>query len=362
MNTEKSIYEMFLPDDFHHHLRDGQVLSDTVQFVSNSFDYVLVMPNINPPVTDVNKANEYLKRIKDAYENSHVKNTQPTFLMTLYLTDNTSSSDIIDVYNSNNVVALKLYPSGATTNSQFGVTSYDNIKPALQTMSDYQIPLLVHGEVTDPEVDIFDREAVFIENVLKPILLEFSKLKVVMEHITTKQAVDFVTNYPGKNLSATITAHHLLYNRNAIFNSGICPHMYCLPILKREEHRLALLKAATSGSDKFFLGTDSAPHATGAKESQCGCAGIFTAHSAIELYAEAFDNIGKLDMLQKFACENGRNFYGDILKKITYKPRKKITLHRESWIVPNYYNFGELLVKPLRSGEKILWKCIPLDK
>lgn len=361
MKSETEYIDLYLPDDFHHHLRDGELLTNVVKFASQSFDNVLVMPNIKPPVKKVQDANEYLKRIKKAYMlediSSGIHNQMPNFLMTLYLTDNTTPEDIQEVYKSENVFALKLYPAGATTNSEFGVTNYKNIDPVLKEMASLEIPLLVHGEVTDPDIDIFDREQVFIDSVLKPILIKHPNLKIVMEHITTKHAVDFVMYHSGNNLAATITAHHLLYNRNAIFDGGICPHMYCLPILKREEHRKALIEAAVSGSDKFFLGTDSAPHTVDAKESECGCAGIFTGHAALELYAEAFSKEGKLHMLPKFANENGRKFYGKILNKLpSNRPREKIRLTKQTWTVPEIYNFGDKYVKPLRAGKKIFWK------
>ena len=356
MNNTDTI-ELYVPDDFHHHLRDGEFLPDVVNYAAEAFDYVLVMPNINPPVRNVKDADEYLKRIIESKPKDYVDSREPTFLMTLYLTDNTSPKDIQDVHKSKNVVALKMYPAGATTNSDFGVTCIDSIKPALHEMAKYGIPLLVHGEVTDPKIDIFDREKVFIERILEPILNDVPDLKVVMEHITTKQAVDYIMNYPRNNLAATITAHHLLYNRNSLFQGGLRPHMYCLPVLKREEHRKALVEAAVSGCEKFFLGTDSAPHTVGAKESSCGCAGIFTGHAPIELYAEAFSSVGKLDMLPKFANEYGRKFYGDILNKIQpMSPRQKIILTRKTWKVPEKLNFGSNWVKPLRAGESIFWR------
>lgn len=361
MNYEKESIELYVPDDFHHHMRDNDFLSDTVNYASEAFDYVLVMPNIIPPVRKVKDAEEYLQRILNSKKGNYIDSREPTFLMTLYLTDKTTPNDIHEVYKSKNVVALKMYPAGATTNSEYGVTCMDSIKPALQEMSNYGIPLLVHGEVTDPKIDVFDREKVFIQRILTPILYEFPDLKIVMEHITTKDAVDFVTNYPKNNLAATITAHHLLYNRNALFQGGIRPHMYCLPVLKREEHRKALIKAAVSGSEKFFLGTDSAPHTIDSKISACGCAGIFTGHAAIELYAEAFSKVGKLNMLPNFANEYGRKFYGDILSKIpTTQPRHKILLTKQSWNVPNKLKFGNNYVSPLRAGESILWKVTRL--
>ena len=362
MKNEIESIEMYVPDDFHHHLRDGEFLKDVVHYASEAFDYVLVMPNITPPVRKVKDAEEYLKRIIDSNTTeNYIDSRETTFLMTLYLTDKTSQEDIQDVFKSQNVVALKMYPAGATTNSEFGVTCIESIKPALKEMSNCGIPLLVHGEVTDPKIDIFDREKVFIEKILAPILNEFPDLKVVMEHITTKDAVDFVMNYPTNNLAATITAHHLLYNRNALFQGGLRPHMYCLPVLKREEHRKALIEAAVSGSEKFFLGTDSAPHTIESKESACGCAGVFTGHAPIELYAEAFSKAGKLKMLPKFANENGRKFYGDILNKIPKKHhREKILLTKQTWTVPKQLNFGSNYVKPLRSGESIFWKVARL--
>lgn len=357
LKHETQSIELYVPDDFHHHLRDGEVLRDVVNYASEAFDYILVMPNINPPVRKVKDAEEYLKRILDSQTKNYVDSRIPTFLMTLYLTDKTSPQDIQEVSKSKNVVALKMYPAGATTNSEFGVTCIDSIKPALQEMAKHGIPLLVHGEVTDSEIDIFDREKVFIERILKPILKDIPELKVVMEHITTKHAVDFVMNYPKDNLAATITAHHLLYNRNALFQGGLRPHMYCLPVLKREEHRKALIKAAVSGSEKFFLGTDSAPHTIDDKESACGCAGIFTGHAPLELYAEAFSSVDKLNMLPDFANKFGRKFYGDILNKIpSISPRQKIILTKETWKVPNKLHFGSKYVKPLRAAESIFWK------
>ena len=338
-----------LPDDFHHHLRDGEVLGDVIGHASASFSNLLVMPNIKPPVRTVEDAEAYRSRILDAAKSKCC--VAPNLLMTLYLTDTTTPEEIVKVKQSGFVKALKLYPAGATTNSEFGVTSYGNIQEVLRKMADLQIPLLVHGEVTDPKVDIFDREAKFIEIVLKPIVAEHPNLKIVMEHITTKQAVDFV-NGASPNIGASITAHHLLYNRYDIFKGGICPHMYCLPILNREEHRLALIDAATSGSPKFFLGTDSAPHAVGNKESACGCAGIFTGHAALELYLEAFDEAGKLDIFENFSSRNGKAFYGNVQDTEV----RTIKLVKEAWTVPDTYNFGGSVVRPLRAGEQIMWK------
>jgi dihydroorotase len=348
--TDSIIIEV--PDDFHHHLRDGEVLPDVVEHASRTFGNVLCMPNIKPPVRSVEEAAAYRDRIVEAGNSRgcHV----PNLLMTLYLTDTTTPDDIQQVKDSGFVKALKLYPAGATTNSEFGVTSYEKIQPVLRAMAEAKIPLLVHGEVTDPAVDIFDREAVFIETILKPIIENNPNLKVVMEHITTKQAVDFVKE-SGAKVAATITAHHLLYNRNSLFKGGICPHMYCLPILKREEHRMALVEAATSGSPKFFLGTDSAPHAVGSKESACGCAGIFTGHAPLELYAEVFDSQGKLHLLESFASINGKSFYENVPPASS---QRKVKLVRQEWTVPANYEFGGQKVRPLRAGEKMQWRLV----
>lgn len=302
------------------------------------------MPNTTPPIRNLEDATAYKERIvRHLPASSDFK-----VLMTIYLTDNTTPEEISMAKASGIVYAAKLYPKGATTNSALGVTKLDKIDACLVKMAEVGMPLLVHGEVTDPDVDIFDREAVFIERLLGPLVARHPCLKVVMEHITTEQAVQFVLNSPP-NVAATITAHHLLYNRNALFKGGICPHFYCLPILKRERHRLALVKAATTGGNKFFLGTDSAPHAVGAKESACGCAGVFTAHAAVELYAEIFDKEGCLDVLEAFCSHNGADFYG--LPRNT----RRLTLKRESWTVPQVYTFGEKTVQPLRAGEEIKW-------
>lgn len=340
------------PHDFHHHLRDGEVLPDVIEHASASFSGILVMPNIKPPVRCVEDAEAYRNRILDAAKGRHC--VAPTLLMTLYLTDTTTPEEIVKVKESGFIKALKLYPAGATTNSEFGVTSYGNIQEVLKKMTELQIPLLVHGEVTDPTVDIFDREAKFIELVLKPIVDGHPNLKIVMEHITTKQAVDFVKG-AGPNVGATITAHHLLYNRNDIFKGGICPHMYCLPILKREEHRQALIEAATSGNPKFFLGTDSAPHAVETKESACGCAGIFTGHAAVELYLEAFESAGKLNLFENFSSLYGKAFYGNVEES---GESSTIKLVKQAWTVPDTYDFGGNVVRPLRAGEQILWKRV----
>lgn len=337
------------PDDYHHHLRDGDYLKDIVSHAQKSFKRIIAMPNIKPPVRTLEDAIAYHGRISTHIEDA----SKFKVLMTLYLTDYTTSDDIVKAKLSNLVYACKLYPAGATTNSEFGVTHISKIKDVLQTMSDVGLPLLVHGEVTDPEIDVFDREALFITTVLQPLITEFPQLKIVMEHITTSEAVDFISSC-SINVVATITAHHLLYNRTDIFRGGINPHMYCLPILKRNNHRLALLKAATSGSSKFFLGTDSAPHAQEMKETVCGCAGIFTAHAALELYAEAFDSVGALDKLEGFCSIFGAEFYGLPVNTDT------TTLMKRPWLVPTSYQFGPSLVRPLRAGEEILWTI--LDK
>ena len=337
--------EIIIPDDFHHHFRDGKSLKDVVKHVSNRFGRAIAMPNTKPPIRTTDDAIAYKNRIYTGLP----EDTTFKVLMTIYLTDHTTPEELIRAKKSGVVYACKLYPAGATTNSEFGVTDVSNINNCLKTMSEIGLPLLVHGEVTDKDIDIFDREKVFIERILRPIIKKFPDLKIVMEHITTKNAVDFVKSC-GPNVAATITAHHLLYNRNELFKGGICPHYYCLPILKRELHRKALLEAATSGSSKFFLGTDSAPHTVSSKESACGCAGIFTAHAGIELYTEAFDNVGKLDMLEGFASKFGSDFYG------IPRNTRKIRLINTSWIVPKLYDFGEGQVRPLRAGEEIKWK------
>ena len=339
--------DIIIPDDFHHHFRDGECLKDVVKHVSNRFGRAIAMPNTKPPIRTTQEALSYKKRIYAGLPDDVVFEV----LMTIYLTDHTTPEELYKAKKSGIVYACKLYPAGATTNSEFGVTNISNIESCLETMSEIGLPLLVHGEVTDKDVDIFDREKVFIERILKPIIKRHPKLKIVMEHITTKNAVDFVKSC-GPNIAATITAHHLLYNRNELFKGGICPHYYCLPILKRELHRKALVEAATSGSSKFFLGTDSAPHTVSSKESACGCAGIFTAHAGIELYAEAFDNVGKLHMLEGFASKFGSDFYG--LKNNT----RKIKLIKKDWLVPKIYKFGTSHVRPLRAGEHVHWTIV----
>lgn len=331
------------PDDWHVHLRDGDVLTDTVRDISRYNGRALIMPNTVPPVTNTELAIAYRDRIM-------AEQPSPQFqpLMSLYLTDNTSPEEIRKAKASGVVVAAKLYPAGATTNSDSGVTSAKNIYPVLEAMQEVGMLLLVHGEVTTHDVDIFDREKAFLDNVLAPIVNDFPGLKIVLEHITTADAANFVKQ-ANDNVAATITAHHLLYNRNHMLVGGIKPHFYCLPILKRNTHQKALIEAATSGSKKFFLGTDSAPHAKGHKESACGCAGSYTAHAALELYAEVFEQEGKLANLEAFASHNGPGFYG--------LPRNAdtVTLTKAPWTVPESMPFGSDIVVPIRAGEQIDW-------
>ena len=334
------------PDDWHLHVREGAALKSVVPDTARQFKRAIIMPNLADPVTTVAHAKAYREEILAAVPESDF---EP--LMTLYLTDNTTAETIREAKESGFIHALKLYPAGATTNSDKGVSDIQNIYPALEAMQEAGILLLVHGEVTDPAIDVFDREQVFIETILKPLLEKFPTLKVVLEHITTSNAVEFVSNAPA-NVGATITAHHLLMNRNDIFKGGIRPHHYCLPILKREEHRQALVAAATSGNPKFFLGTDSAPHTQSAKENACGCAGMYTALHAMELYTEAFDKAGALDKLEAFASFNGPDFYG--------LPRNSgtIELTQQSWEVPKSLTMGEENLVPLRAGENCEWKMV----
>jgi dihydroorotase len=336
------------PDDWHLHLRDGAALESVVAFTARQFARAIVMPNLKPPVATVDAARAYRDRILAALGRAGVQSGFAP-LMTLYLTDNTSGDEIARAKASGFVHAVKYYPAGATTNSDAGVTRLERAFPALAAMERHGVPLAVHGEVTDPEVDLFDRERVFIDTVLAEIVRRFPGLRIVFEHITTREAVEYVAA-AGPQIAATITAHHLLYNRNAIFRGGIRPHLYCLPVLKREAHRAALVQAATGGSRKFFLGTDSAPHPRGEKESACGCAGCFTAHAALELYAEAFDRAGRLDRLEAFASFNGADFYR--------LPRNtaRVTLVREAWDAPAEVAFGEATLVPLRAGEKLAWR------
>ena len=332
------------PDDWHVHLRDGAGLNNTVADISRYFGRAIIMPNLVPPVTNAELATQYHQRIMAANPS---KQFQP--LMVLYLTDQTTAEDIKTAKASGIVYAAKLYPAGATTNSSSGVTNVDNIAPVLAAMEEVNMPLLVHGEVTDHDIDIFDREAVFIDTIMGPLVAKYPTLKIVLEHITTKNAVDFV-KAAGANVAATITVHHLLFNRNHMLVGGIRPHYYCLPILKRNIHQHALVEAATSGSDKFFLGTDSAPHAQGAKEAACGCAGAYTAHAAIELYAEAFEQAGALDKLEGFASLHGPKFYNLPVNS------DKITLVKEAWNVPATMAFGSDEVVPIRANETIAWQ------
>ncbi len=332
------------PDDWHLHVRDGAALATVVPHTAAQFGRALIMPNLRPPVTTAAQALAYKERILAAVP----AGVQFEPLMALYLTDNLPPEEIARAKDAG-VVAAKLYPAGATTNSDAGVTDLRKTYKTLEAMQKAGLLLLVHGEVTSPDIDLFDREAVFIEQQLIPLRRDFPELKIVFEHITTKEAAQYVQE-AGRFTAATLTAHHLLYNRNAIFTGGIRPHYYCLPVLKRETHRQALLQAATSGSSKFFLGTDSAPHPAYLKEHASGCAGCYTAHAALELYAEAFDSVGALDKLEGFASFHGPAFYG--------LPRNSgtVTLRREPWTPPESYPFGEAQLKPLRGGEALAWR------
>jgi dihydroorotase len=335
------------PDDWHLHLRDGATMASVLPHSARQFGRAIVMPNLRPPVTTVAAAAAYRDRILAALPQG--MKFEP--LMTLYLTNNTQPDEIVRASESGFVHAVKLYPAGATTNSDAGVTDLANCYKVLEKMQEVGLPFLVHGEVTDQDIDLFDREAVFIERIMRPLRRDFPALNIVFEHITTKDAAQYVAEAEGP-IGATITAHHLLYNRNEIFKGGIRPHYYCLPVLKREEHRLALVTAATSGDERFFLGTDSAPHAQGAKEHACGCAGCYTALHAMELYAEAFECAGALDKLEAFASLNGPAFYG-------LEPNEeKITLKREQWTLPQSLPFGETELVPLNAGETINWKMV----
>lgn len=336
------------PDDWHLHLRDGTPLQAVLPHSAQRFARAIIMPNLRPPVTTTEQVLAYRERILHALPDS--LRFEP--LMTLYLTDRMSPQEIHRAAACPHVHGVKLYPAGATTHSEFGVTQLEQVYPALEAMAELDLPLLVHGEVTDPQVDVFDREHRFIDAVLVPLMQRFPRLRLVFEHITTAQAVDFVRSGPT-TLGATITPQHLLYNRNALFQGGLRPHHYCLPVLKRERHRQALLEAATSGDPHFFLGTDSAPHPRTGKEAACGCAGIYSAHAAIELYAEAFEQAGRLDRLEAFASFHGADFY-----RLPRNP-DQITLRKHAWQVPAAYAFGEddTLV-PLRAGETIAWRLL----
>ncbi len=333
------------PDDWHLHLRDGDQMAAVLPDTARQFARAIVMPNLRPPITTTTQAQAYRERILAALPAG--MSFEP--LMTLYLTDNTSAEEIIRAKESGIIHAVKLYPAGATTNSDAGVTDLRKTYAALEVMQACGMPLLVHGEVTRADIDIFDREAVFIEEVMQPLLKDMPQLRVVFEHITTQDAAQFVASAPD-TIAATLTPQHLLYNRNAMLVGGIRPHFYCLPVLKRELHRQALVKAATSGSKKFFLGTDSAPHAQHTKENACGCAGCYSAHNALELYAEVFESAGALDKLEAFASFYGADYYG--------LPRNtdKITLRKETWQVPASVGFGEHRLVPLKAGETMSWK------
>jgi dihydroorotase len=335
------------PDDWHLHLRDGETLKAVLPDTAHRFARAIVMPNLRPPVTNVDLALAYRERILEALPNG----LQFEPLMTLYLTDNTTGAEIKKASESGFVHAVKYYPAGATTNSDSGVTDLNKCSQVFEVMQNLGMPLLMHGEVTDGDVDVFDREKVFIDRNMKPLLARFPELKVVFEHITTRDAAQFVTAAPA-NVAATITPHHLLMNRNAMFAGGMRPHHYCLPILKREEHRQALVEAAISGSPKFFLGTDSAPHPKSAKESACGCAGMYSAHAAIELYAEVFDAENALAKLEAFASFYGADFYG------LPRNQDQITLVKESWQVPAEMEFGDDVLVPLRAGQSVQWRML----
>jgi dihydroorotase len=332
------------PDDWHLHVRDGRVLQSVVGHTARCFGRAIIMPNLKPPVTTVAAATAYRQRIVDALPADSA--FQP--LMTLYLTDCTRPAEIDKARECGFVHGVKLYPAGATTNADSGVTDIEQTYAVLERMQDIGMPLLVHAELTDADIDVFDREALYIERVLEPLVQRYPALRLVLEHVSTEQGVAFVRD-GGANIAGTLTAHHLLLNRNAMFAGGIRPHSYCLPVLKRERHRRALMDAAASGSAKFFLGTDSAPHPRSAKESACGCAGLYTAHAAIELYAEAFDRIGALDRLEDFASGFGADFYR--------LPRNSdsITLVKEGWTVPDSYPLGDDTLIPMRAGERIQW-------
>lgn len=332
------------PDDWHLHVRDGAALHAVLPHTARQFGRAIIMPNLRPPVTTTKLAMAYRDRIRAAVP----ADAQFEPLMTLYLTDNLPPDEIKRAKESG-VVAVKLYPAGATTNSDAGVTDLRKTYPTLEAMQREGLLLLVHGEVTDPDIDLFDREAVFIDKQLIPLRRDFPELKIVFEHITTREAAQYVME-SDRHTAATLTAHHLLYNRNALFTGGLRPHYYCLPVLKREVHRQALVQAATSGSPKFFLGTDSAPHATHLKEHASGCAGCYTAYSALELYAEAFEAANALDKLEAFASFHGPDFYGLPRNTAT------VTLKKETWTLPEDFAFGDAKLKPLRAGESLGWR------
>uniref|UniRef100_A0A7S0H4I3 Dihydroorotase n=1 Tax=Amorphochlora amoebiformis TaxID=1561963 RepID=A0A7S0H4I3_9EUKA len=343
-SKDKKEIKLPLADDFHLHLRDGKVTGSCLKQMKG-IARAIIMPNLKPPVVNTKQALAYRERILSALP----KGMDFTPLMTLYMTDKTSPEDIKEAKASGHVYAVKLYPKGVTTNSESGVTDIKNVYPVLKQMVAVGMPLLIHGEVYTPSVDFFDREKVFLEEVMKPLVKAHPKLKIVMEHITTKEAVSFVSSC-GANVAATITPHHLLYNRNAIFNKGLCPHFFCLPILKREEHRKALVSAATSGNPKFFAGTDSAPHPKSKKESACGCAGCYVGFASIELYAETFAQQDALSKLEAFLCLHGAKFYG-----LTPHTKTAQKLVKKPWKVPEIYELGDDIVVPLRAGGEIKW-------
>lgn len=337
--------ELTRPDDWHLHLRDGDVLADVVPHTARQFGRAVVMPNLKPPVTTVAAAEAYRGRILAAVPSG----TPFEPLMTLYLTDRTPPSEIEAAKRSDCIHAVKFYPAGATTNSENGVTDWGRVRETIAEMERVDLPLLLHGEVTDTQVDVFDRERVFLEQHLAKLCSDFPRLRIVLEHVTTADSVEFV-RAAGENVAATITAHHLLWNRNELFRGGVRPHAYCLPILKRERHRLALVAAATGDDARFFLGTDSAPHARGRKESDCGCAGIYTAHAALELYAEAFEDANALDKLEAFASLRGPDFYG------LARNRDRVTLERVEQQIPETLPFGDDPLVPMRAGQKVRWR------
>jgi len=352
MSNSPTQIQLIQPDDWHLHIRDGRVMKDVLADTARQFARAIIMPNLKPPVTTVDLAKAYEERIQANLNALGVSGFTP--LMTLYLTDNTSADEVRKA-KAEGIIGFKLYPAGATTNSDAGVSDLKHCKAALEAMQAVGMPLLVHGEVTSSHIDIFDREAVFIDTVLEPLRKQFPELKIVFEHITTKQAAHYVRDAvtDGKNtIAATITPQHLLMNRNAIFAGGIRPHNYCLPVLKREEHRVALLEAATSANPRFFLGTDSAPHAKGDKEAACGCAGCYSAFNALGLYAEAFESVGQLDKLEGFASFFGPDFY------LLPRNSKKITLVKQAQSIPIELPLGDATIVPLRAGETIAWSLV----
>jgi dihydroorotase len=349
LNNTQNKLTFIRPDDWHLHLRDGNAMQSVLPDTARCFARAIIMPNLKSPVVTVEQATAYRARILSALPLALASRFEP--LMTLYLTDTTDPEAIRRAKESGIIHGIKLYPAGATTHSDAGVTDLAHCEATLAMMEKLDIPLLVHGEVVDPAVDLFDREKIFIDRMLVPLLRRFPGLRVVFEHITTKEAVEFVQSVPNR-IAATITAHHLMLNRNALFTGGLRPHHYCLPILKRETHRQALITAATSGHARFFLGTDSAPHSIKNKESACGCAGIYSAHAAIEFYAEVFEQAGKLDRLEAFASFYGPDFYG--LPRNT----EQISLVREHWQIPEQIAFGEEKLIPLRAGEIVHWKLV----